>query len=194
MDGGGSGGATALPPPATVAVTEEDTKMEVEPTRTAFQPRPLIPHASRPSKPTPPVLPRPHRMATGGSLQASGNFPVRDQFKRAGGARGRNRHPHLPVRNRRPQGADIGESKDGGAPTGRSGGAPPPPAGGGVPTEAAKERFAVENMTRIDELPSRPEVRRAGLDSLAWPTRNQVTAKLKEATYYVPRHVPVIVI
>jgi hypothetical protein len=43
-------------------------------------------------------------------------------------------------------------------------------------------------MTGIDELPSRPELRRAGLDSLAWPTRNQVIDKLQEATYYVPKH------
>jgi hypothetical protein len=153
-----------------------------------FSARPLIPHPSRPRKPTAPVvLPRPHRLATGGSFQHSGNFPVQNQFKRNGGARGRNHHPRLP-RNRRPQGSD--ERKDGGAPTGRSGGgaAPPPDDGGGEPTAAAKERFALENMTGIDELPSRPEVRRAGLDSLAWPTRKQKADKLEESTYYVPKH------
>jgi hypothetical protein len=165
--------------------------MEAEPTHTGFQPGPLIPHASRPNKPTAPVLPRPHRLATGGKFQHSGNFPVRDQnqFKRNGGARGRNHHPRLP-RNRRPQGGD--ESKDGdGAPTGRSGGGTPPPpddGGGEPPTAAAKERFALENTTGNDELPSRPEVRRAGLDSLAWPTRTQKVDKLQEAIYYVPKH------
>jgi hypothetical protein len=31
-------------------------------------------------------------------------------------------------------------------------------------------------------------VRRAGLDTLSWPTSDQVADKLQEATYYVPKH------
>jgi hypothetical protein len=43
-------------------------------------------------------------------------------------------------------------------------------------------------MQGDDELPLRPEVKRAGIDSLAWPTNGQVVDKLEEATVYVAKH------
>jgi hypothetical protein len=52
----------------------------------------------------------------------------------------------------------------------------------------AKMRFDQQNTQGDDELPVRPEVKRAGIDTLKWPTRGQITDKLEEATYYVPKH------
>ena len=39
-----------------------------------------------------------------------------------------------------------------------------------------------------DEIPLRPETRRAGIDTLKWPTKRQKMDKLQEATYYFPKH------
>jgi hypothetical protein len=60
--------------------------------------------------------------------------------------------------------------------------------GGGEPSADIKARFQEENTSGTDALPLRPEVRRARLDTLAWPTSNQVSDKHQEATYYVPKH------
>lgn len=63
----------------------------------------------------------------------------------------------------------------------------PPPQGVDLGQDA-KMRFDQQNTQGEDELPLRPEVRRAGIDSLLWPTKGQITDKLEEATYYVPKH------
>jgi hypothetical protein len=49
-------------------------------------------------------------------------------------------------------------------------------------------RFDQQNTQGQDELPLRPEIRRAGIDSLKWPTNGQIVDKLEEATYYMPKH------
>jgi hypothetical protein len=49
-------------------------------------------------------------------------------------------------------------------------------------------RFDQQNTQGQDELPLRPEFRRAGIDSLKWPTNGQIVDKLEEATYYMPKH------
>jgi hypothetical protein len=157
--------------------------------RSAFQPKPLIPRGARDTVGRPPIAPRPNRLVPGqGRLPR--NFPVQPQpdlFKRPDGGRSRNRHPRMPT-GRRPIAPRSEESKDGGGDPQVAGGAPPPAPGGGEPSADIKARFQEENTSGTDELPLRPEVRRAGLDSLEWPTKNQITDKLQEATYYVPKH------
>jgi hypothetical protein len=111
--------------------------------------------------------------------------PQPDLFKRQ--SRGRNRNPRMPT-GRRPIALPPRneENKDGGG--GPEGPPPPAPGSGEEPSADIKARFQADNTSGMDALPRRPEVRRAGLDSLAWPTRNQVTDKLQEATYYIPKH------
>jgi hypothetical protein len=167
----------------------DDTRMvPAQRPRSAFQPKPLIPAAARPVQPGLPSRTRPHRLVPG-EARGPRNFPMNPQpdlFKRTGGARSRNRHPRMPT-GRRPIAPRSEENKDGGDAQ-VTGGAPPPAPGGGEPSADIKARFQEENTSGTDELPLRPEVRRAGLDSLAWPTTNQVADKLQEATYYVPKH------
>jgi hypothetical protein len=154
----------------------------------AFQPKPLIPTATRPVQTRPPSVIRQHRLVPGEARGAK-NYPVQAQpdfFKRPDGGRSRDRNPRMPT-GRRPIPPRSEESKDGGGPQ-IAGGAPPPAPGGGEPSADIKARFQEENTSGTDELPLRPEVRRAGLDSLAWPTNPQITDKLQEATYYVPKH------
>jgi hypothetical protein len=197
FDGGDGGVApitavsTGTQPPVSSPAGDgggDDTQMiPAQRPRSAFQPKPLIPTGAQ-AAPPPSVI-RAHRLVPG-EARGPRNFPVQpqpDMFKRQGGARGRNRNPRMPTGRRpiAPRPPRYEENKDGGDDTG---GAPPPAPGGGEPSADIKVRFEEENTSGSDELPLRPEVRRAGLDSLAFPTTNQVSDKLQEATYYVPKH------
>jgi hypothetical protein len=164
-----------------------DTEM-VPAQRSAFKPKPLIPTGARDTVGRPPTAPRQNRLIPG-QARLPRNFPVQpppDLFKRPDGGRSRNRHPRMPT-GRRPIAPRSEESKTGGDPQ-VTGEAPAPAPGSGEPSADIKARFQEQNTSGTDELPLRPEVRRSGLDSLEWPTKNQITDKLQEATYYVPKH------
>jgi hypothetical protein len=58
-----------------------------------------------------------------------------------------------------------------------------------LPPQQRSDVILVDGAEDNDfDVPLRPEVRRAGLDSLKWPTRQQVSEKLDESLYYRDIH------
>jgi hypothetical protein len=153
----------------------------------SFRPRPILQPgrpglASRKQPDARQVQPPPPSMGTAPVKRFSGK---RVNHRNRQGPR----HPPYarpaPVQSAGPADGGDDESKnDGGPPPSPS----PTPPHQGIAGDDVLERFKRQTSQGDNAIPLRPEFKRAGVDSLKWPSNTQKMDKLQEASYYVPKH------